>query len=368
MTRLAPAASGRDNNLNLIRMLAAFAVLVSHAWPIDNGLGTREPLFSFFGHSLGTLAVYIFFVISGFLITASFQRSETTRHFVLARALRLLPGLGVSLLLVAFCLGPLVTTLPVAAYLGSVETWQFLFRNITLFQPQYTLPGVFETNPLPAVEGSIWTLIHEVLCYVMVLMAGLAGLLGSGRRMVFFLALYAASWLVTELGPVDFPERALRLQSLSLPFVLGMMGWIWRDRIILSVWGCLALALVWYGLRQTAFAYPALVVFIAYAIAWLAFVPGGVLRHYNRLGDYSYGIYIYAFPLQGLVVWLFGSVGPALHIVLAIPPVLILSVASWHLVEKPALQLLRRGRGPVAGAQHSSVASQPEAQRQAGKV
>lgn len=341
MTSLGAAATGRDNNLNLIRLLAAFAVLVSHAWPLDLGTGTEEPLKAFAGQSLGTLAVFIFFVISGFLITASFQRSRTHLRFVQARALRLLPGLFVSLLLVAFLMGPLVTTLAPGAYLQASETWTFLLRNITLFKPQYTLPGVFETNPYPAVEGSIWTLIHEVLCYAMVFLAGIAGLLASQRRMLVFLSLYACSWLLTQASPIAFPERLLTLQSLSLPFVLGMAGWIWRDRIRLSLWGVLLFGAVWFGLRGTVFAFPALVLFLGYATAWLAYVPGGVLRHYNRLGDYSYGLYIYAFPIQGLVAWAFGSLGPGLHILLATPPVLLLSVASWHLVEDPALRLLK---------------------------
>lgn len=344
MTRLGSAAEGRDNNLNLIRVLAAFAVLVSHAWPIDLGTGPDgvDPLKALVGHSLGTMAVFVFFVISGFLITASFQRSRTHKRFVQARALRLLPGLLVSLLLVAFLMGPLVTTLPLRVYLLAPETWTFLIRNITLFEPQYTLPGVFETNPYPTVEGSIWTLIHEALCYVMVFLAGRAGLLADRRRMLIFLAFYSAGWLLTQATPFAFPGRLLMLQSLSLPFVLGMVGWIWRDRIVLSIWGVLGAGALWLGLRETALDFPALILFLGYATAWLAYVPGGFIRHYNRLGDYSYGLYIYAFPIQGLVAWAFGSVGPGLHILLATPPVLLLSVASWHLVEDPALRLLKR--------------------------
>lgn len=354
MTRLGSVATGRDNNLNLIRMLAAFAVLVSHAWPLDLGSGTPEPLKAFVGQSLGTLAVYVFFVISGFLITASFQRTHSRSRFVLARVLRLLPGLAVSLLIVAFCLGPLVTTWPVADYLRAPETWMFLVRNLTMALPQYTLPGVFDTNPYPAVEGSIWTLIHEVLCYVMVFAAGVAGLLGSGRRMAVFLGLYAAGWALTLAFSEVFPERLLVLRNLSLPFVIGMAGWIWRDRVVLSVWVVPVLGLAWFGLRDTALAFPALTLFVCYATAWFAFIPSGGLHVYNRLGDYSYGIYIYAFPVQGLIVWAFGSLGPVLHIALATPPVVILSVMSWHVVERPALQWLKRRRpGPVPPRQQA---------------
>jgi peptidoglycan/LPS O-acetylase OafA/YrhL len=123
-----------------------------------------------------------------------------------------------------------------------------------------------------------------------------------------------------------------------------MAGWVWRDRLALSVWAVLGLGAVWLALRTTAVATPALIAWVAYAVAWLAYVPAGRMRGYNRLGDYSYGIYIYAFPIQGLVAWMFGTIGPGWHILLAAIPTVLLSVASWHLVEKPALGLLPRRR------------------------
>lgn len=355
MTVLGSVARSRDNNFNLIRLIAATAVLVSHAWPIDGGTAVEEPLRDLTGHSLGSLAVYVFFIISGFLITASFQRTASTGRFLAARGLRLFPGLAVSLLLVAFALGPAVTTLPLAEYLGAPQTWKFLAANITLIFPQYTLPGVFGTNPLPAVEGSIWTLVHEVACYLMVLAAGLCGLL-SGRKIWIFIALYALGWAIPLAAPDLLPPRIQALQTLSLPFFLGMLGWLGRDRIPLTIWGVGALAALWVVLRGTPGAFPALVLFIGYAVAWLAYVPGGVLRRYNRLGDYSYGVYIYAFPLQGLVVWLFGSLGPAWHVLVALPPTLLAAVLSWHLVEKPALNLLKQREAPRVPAAPAAAA------------
>ncbi len=163
---LGELARGRDNNFNLIRALAATAVLVSHAWPISQGAGTQEPLWAWTGATLGTMAVYVFFAISGFLIATSFDRTQSARAFLVARGLRLFPGLFVSVLLVAFVMGPLVTTLAATDYLTHPETLAFIPRNLTLISPAYTLPGVFEANPYPTVEGSIWTLVHEVACYL----------------------------------------------------------------------------------------------------------------------------------------------------------------------------------------------------------
>lgn len=340
MIWLGTAAQGRDNNLNLIRMVAATAVLVSHAWPMTYGVGVIEPLEDFTGHSLGRLSVYVFFAISGFLVAASFTRSATLGRFVAARALRLLPGLLVSLLLVSFVLGPLATTLPLTGYLTNPATWLAVVNNITLFSPQFGLPGVFRDNPFPAVQGSIWTLIHEVLCYVMVFLAGIAGTLRTGWRFVAFIGVYAAIWALSLALPDLFPTRAVLLRDLSLPFVLGMAAWVWRNHLPLNIAGVGALALLALVLRPTALAYPALILVLFYATFWLAYVPGGALRAYNRFGDYSYGIYIYAFPLQGLVVWLWHPATPLTHMLLAFPPTLLAAGLSWHLVEKPALSLL----------------------------
>ena len=342
MIWLGAAARGRDNNLNLIRMVAASAVLVSHAWPQTYGVGVVEPLELVTHYSLGRLSVYVFFAISGFLVAASFARSATLTRFVAARALRLVPGLLVSLLLASFVLGPLVTHMSLAKYFASPGTYMAIYSNITLYSPQFQLPGVFNSNPFPAVQGSIWTLIHEVFCYVMVFLAGIAGAFRQTRRFWGFLAIYAAFWGVSLLSPDTINPRIILFRDLSLPFVCGMAAWVWRDRLALSIWGFGGLALLAAALRDTALAYPALVAALFYGTFWLAYVPGGVLRAYNRLGDYSYGMYIYAFPLQGLVVWLWHPATPLAHIALALPLTLVAAVLSWHLVERPALAWLQR--------------------------
>ena len=353
MMWLGPSARGRDNNFNLIRMAAATAVLVSHAWPIVYGPGTVEPLEGETGHSLGTFAVYIFFALSGFFISASFAGSNSVAKFLLARGLRLFPGLAASLVLVALIMGPLVSDLPVTSYLAHRETWTFLLRNLTLWHAQFTLPGVFESNPYPAVEGSIWTLIQEVLCYALVFLAGVTGLLRRRAWMSAALVAYFVLWLAQATFPIALHPKLVQLHELSLPFVLGMTFWLWRDRIPLTWIGVALLAVLAFATAATPVGFPVMVLSLTYATFWLGLVPGGGLRRYNQLGDYSYGMYVYAFPLQGLLVSVLGPITPWAHIALAVPLTLILAVLSWRFVEAPALALRRKA--DAASAPHVSL-------------
>ncbi len=348
MVRLESAASNRDNNLNLIRILAALAVLISHGWPMRLGPDVEEPLQQLTGESLGRLSVYVFFAISGFLIAASFARSRSIGRFVLARSLRLFPGLLVSLLLVALVMGPLVSTLPVTEYLAHSSTWDFVVQNLTLVRPQYTLPGVFEDNPYPMVEGSIWTLSHEVFWYAMVLVFGLSGILYNRLLMLALLILSVTGWIYVASLPLPLHPKLVQSLTLGLPFLTGMLAWTWREWLSLSFGGVVLLGLAAMAAvvlaRGSGLAVPVLILFVTYTTLWLAFVGGGWLRLYNRVGDYSYGVYIYAFPVQGLVTWLVQPQTIALHIALALPLTLLLAILSWHLVEQPALGLMRRGR------------------------
>ncbi len=329
-------AQGRDNNLNLIRMIAASAVLVSHAYPIALGPGAAEPLTAMFGHSLGGLSVYVFFAISGFLIAASFERSSSWVSFLTARALRLAPGLFVSLIVVAFVLGPVLTILPLATYLAAPDTWLFMIRNSTLVSMSYHLPGVFEDNPYTAIVGSIWTLFYEVVCYMGVFVVGVLGVLGRRIWMSVALLVYLAAWFWIEINGVSLP-RLSALQNLSLPFAIGTAFYVWRSHLPVSaVLMVLLIGLAWLVRDSVTYDF-FMMLALSYAVFWLAYVPGGAVRAYNRIGDYSYGIYIYAFPLQGVAVWLMGDQTPIMNMLLSFPATLLCAIVSWHLVEKPAL-------------------------------
>jgi peptidoglycan/LPS O-acetylase OafA/YrhL len=351
---LADRLVGRDNNLNLIRVMAAAAVLVSHAFPIALGPAAAEPMVALTGQSLGHYAVAVFFGLSGLLIARSFDRRQSMIHFGLARVLRLFPALVVVLVLTVLA-GALVSTLPPATYFTQAATWAYIPRNLSLAFLQYPLPGVFEGNPYgPPINGSLWTLFYEVVCYGAVVAIGLAGLL---RRPVLFTALFAGIaaahlWSLTVEPAGGIAYRLDRLVLLGFPFALGTLAYVWRDRLPLDGRIVTALGVVCLPLAGTPWMPPAIMVLLVYATLWFGFVPRGPMLAYNRLGDYSYGIYIYAFPVQQALVWLIPGQGAWQNVVLALPVTLVLAVVSWTLVERRTLDCARPLADRLAGRLH----------------
>ncbi len=337
--RLDDCLAGRDNNLNLIRVIAAGAVLVSHAFPIALGEGAAEPLKALTGMSLGAHAVAIFFILSGLLIARSFDRGSSKVRFVMARILRLFPALIVVLILTVFA-GALMTTLSFSQYFSSLETLTYVPRNLSLAFLQYPLPGLFADNPLPgAINGSLWTLFYEVVCYAGVFVVGILGVL---RMRLMFTCLTLALAGAFVFSGIWVPEGGLayrmdKLVQLGFPFALGMLAYVWRDRLLLDwrIAGLLWSLPVIFGF--TILLPLVILVAVGYSLLWLGFVAKGTVLSYNRLGDYSYGIYIYAFPVQQSLALIFPGIGPYENMALAAPITILLAVLSWHLIEENAL-------------------------------
>lgn len=340
MVTIGDVAGGRDNNFNLIRMIAALAVIVSHGWLLVEGQQADEPLEQTLGVTLGIVGVYVFFAISGFLITRSFDRRADPMNFLAARFLRLFPALFVVLILTVFLFGPIVSTLPPGAFLTRIETLTYIPRNLALVSMQYTLPGVFEGLPFPrAVNGTLWSLFYEVACYGMVFLIGMLGVLRSARLFGVFLTLYALFYIVVEVAAAhDIMQYHIRLfQRMSFPFVIGMGLHFWRDRIPLSYAAAAALTAIAVLAHGGPLFDQAFMLALCYAVFVLAFRPGGALRRYNDLGDYSYGLYIYGFSVQQVLVQQIPGLTPLGNIALTLPFALTLAVISWVVVERPAL-------------------------------
>jgi peptidoglycan/LPS O-acetylase OafA/YrhL len=338
-------ATGRDNNFNLCRMLAAISVLISHAYVLSLGPRTTEPLTNILGMSLGEVAVITFFVISGFFVSQSFDRKRSFTDFWVARILRIYPGLALVLLLTVLLLGPFLTTLSITSYFSDPATFTYLPRNLSLKYLQYDLPSVFQDNPYPiATNGSLWTLFYEVSCYGLVAIVGILGLTARGLYFAVLLVVYSVGYFLLKIvgqAALQHHGMLLHFHELTLPFLIGMAFYRFRNLLPLSGTGCV-LGIAAAGAAYTGAGPWFREVFIlswcylVFAFGFLSFRP---LKIYNRLGDYSYGMYIYAFPIEQTVVSGWPGVSALGLMAISFPMTLIFAVLSWHMLERPFLAM-----------------------------
>ncbi len=348
-TPLSSYTAGRDNNFNLIRFIAASMVLVTHSFALVTGSPESEPLRDTLGMTLGSIAVDIFFVTSGFLITSSFVSRNNLLAFAWARMLRIYPALIVALLISTFIIGLLFTNNPKLDYLTNIQTYKYFIRNSLLFFGiEHTLPGVFADAPYKnAVNGSLWTLPYEVKMYTLLALflcfltfAGKHLKLISNSRGIFFIAFASVVvHMAINFAPQLelFNEKFIRLFSM---FFFGAAVYLWAGKIKLShklfTLGAIALAIA--TLDKSAF-FIVYCVSLPYLLFYIAYVPGGPVRQFNRLGDFSYGMYIYAFPIQQMIATLHPETSITKMIAYSFILTLLCSVLSWNLIEKKALKL-----------------------------
>jgi peptidoglycan/LPS O-acetylase OafA/YrhL len=362
MHSLGDRAKGRDNNLNLVRFLAAFAVLFSHSYQIALGKHVHDPLAAATGLSIGMAAVDVFFVTSGFLVTASLLTRGNVLEFVASRVLRIYPAL-VTVVLITVLAGVLVSTDP--NYLSSPDTIGYVVRNATMiFGGQYHLPGVFLSNPYPgAVNGSLWTLPSELRMYTLlaILWVGL-GVFGARRPQLIKPAIVLIAttgtvvFLLPKVAPGLLTERPMLGNRFLPAFFIGATLYVLREHIRLSlplfIAGIAILVAAGAWLPRDHFAAVYLLT-MPYVLLWVAYVPGGKVRRFNEWGDYSYGIYIWAWPVQQSVAALVPGVSVVGVVLIASSVTLLLAWCSWHWVEKRALNfkphLLARGKRFAAG-------------------
>jgi len=345
---LADKAAGKDNNLNLIRFLAAMAVLFSHAFALVSGNYHLEPLRSGLGMSPGDIGVDVFFLASGFLVSGSLFHRRSLVEYLWARFLRIYPALIVMLLLCVFVVGPWFGVLPFAEFLRMPGTRHFMVDNLILVRgAEIGLPGVFHGLPWrDVVNGSLWTMTYEVRLYLILGFSWALLVLAGSRGRKVLPSLVALSALVCLGFHLDVVRRGALdpYPRLYYMFATGVVFQIWKKRVVLSwriflvVVGVLACCMP--GRTAWQVAYPFLT---PYAVFFLAYVPGGFLRAFNRVGDCSYGLYIYSFPVQQIWVALDPGIGIGALIACSSVTVIPIAMISWHFLEKRALGLKEAG-------------------------
>lgn len=343
----------RQNNFDILRLMCALLVMVSHSWDLA-GCAGDEPLLRLSGGRLVCSAIGLcgFFTISGYLIYNSLMNSRSVGNYIQKRWLRIFPGLIVCLL-VTLCVCSLFYEGDGYYWLKS-GTWNYLWRNMTLYDLQYEIPGVFEQNPYGAgVNGSLWTLCYEFTMYILIIP------LFFIRNDRSKLALAGVAMILVLMKNVLFAEKFVHADFMYYMnlnqfcrfaqfFITGMMvamlervdwlkkGWI-ENRW--SLWTLLAVCIALLGVNQIALGMLAMsVLFIQ--LGKHCWAP--IVNVIGKVGDLSYGIYIYGFVVQQSLLCALRPIQPntipCILLIMSVFGSVLVAYASWHLVEKKALK------------------------------
>lgn len=336
------AADHRSNNFDFLRLFGALIVILGHGLAL---VGRAPEIPVILGYPLQSVGVLIFFSISGYLITASWSRTKNPFTYLLARCLRIFPALIFVVLVTALVIGPWVSVLPREAYFDDPGTSTYIFNNILLFAT-FPLPGVWDSLPYPsAVNGSLWTLFVEFLCYLAV------PFLFVLPRMIRPLAAVVALVVSIRLAEVPFAESPI-IWGVYLRDAAGMWAFFaagallrlmserfswFRFRADVAVAG-VVLAFLVTGMAPSL-ALEVTSVTVAYAVLTVGLARTPYIARSARFGDFSYGLYLWAFPVQQLVIDQWGVQRMSLNLVLVVSITLACAVVSWYLVERPSMKL-----------------------------
>lgn len=343
----------KHNSIGFLRLTLACLVIVSHSYPLG-GFGD-EPL-GVWTHShatFGGIAVAAFFFLSGYLITQSYVQSQSIIRFLWRRVLRIFPGFWGCLLATTCIFGPLACAIEgsnLLTYFAAKANGPFSYvaANYLLGMKQYGMVGLLSHNPYPgAFDGSLWTLSNEFTCYIAVAVVGVLGALGRRRILVVaLLTLLLAMYVVPQqtdrllllhvLRVAVFEQRTMLEQAVY--FTVGAVYCLFGEHIVLRrrlFYTAIVIVVLTIGYDVGHLLVPFA---LSYALMWLALhLP---LQSFSKHGDYSYGLYIYAFPTQQILASLgINHYGMVLYLALVVALALPLAVLSWHFVEKPCLAL-----------------------------
>lgn len=328
----------KSNNFDFLRIVAALIVLFSHQYALT---GFDEP--KILGtHTLGTVGVLIFFTISGFLVTQSWLNDPHIIRFATKRFLRIWPGFAVAIALCTFALGPAVTKLSLVDYLNHPGTADYFFKNLQ-FSLRDVLPLNFDGNALPtAINGSLWTIPLEIQCYAILALLGISKILNNRWPIliatIFFGLLYVSD-LLKFSSNTYWPKEYYPLLEFGLYFFSGSIIYLFAKSENLAT----AAILLWLVGALAAYANMSHLFFLLTIPITVILIGQKSIPYLNqtgRFGDVSYGIYIYAFPVQQVVVWrLQHKVDWWLLLATATLITIILALLSWHFIEKWALKL-----------------------------
>lgn len=335
-----------NNNFTVLRLLSAILVIISHGYYVT-GKNNIEPIHIITGGKLefSAFGLCIFFFVSGYFVSKSAFETPSILLFIQKRIARIYPALIIVVMLSVFVIGPVFTELSLSAYFTEAGTWKYLY-TLTGFRIRTDLPGVF-TNAqffLRGVNGSLWTISLELMLYVLLTCFLISGITKNKKIFSLINFLFLLVCLITVSAFIHLDFFYVKYFYLSGIFFLGSFVYSsalskkWTKFILLSA---IFLYTVLYLLNPQFIKFDFLLLII---IALLAYLVGFYKKITIRLNnDISYGLYILAYPVQQIVFYLTGyNQSIALQLCLTLLVTIPLAFLSWKLIEKPAINLIRR--------------------------
>lgn len=339
---LSELSKDRNNNLDVMRFIAAILVIVSHSIPLSMGEEYTDIISRYTDGmlSLGAISVGVFFVAGGFLISKSMERTKTAGTFFISRCIRIFPPLIFLVFITVFIMGPVITSLTWAEYFTDKNTYLYLLNMLLI--PVHNLPGVFEENVYQyAVNGPLWTLPVEFICYVLCFIAYKMKLFQK-KNFMFTLPMAAAVCLALIYLDNGFILSVIRPVLL---FYIGFGLYVFRDRIKLTARYFWAAVLAFAVLIVMKCDFMAMILVFPYIIFYLAFGCKYKISNFGKYGEFSYGIYLWGWPVGQIICMLHGGtmnwfLNAAEVSVIAI----LLGIVSYYVVDRNVISYRKKIR------------------------
>ncbi len=341
-----------NNRFDFVRLIAAWLVLYSHSYVLSASKEIELISKYLKFDSAGGLAVGVFFSISGYLVFKSLENSSSLKIFIIKRALRIYPALIFSVLFSVFVVGLICTELSIQEYLTNRKTLSYL-KTITGFNIKYELPGVFENFPEKSVNGSLWSIAIELRCY---LVLGLISLLPFSMKIKLWISVLILSSLLL-FRPIEAPSD-LSIKFMGLAYDFNKFGLMFTLGCLIASYEkhknfhyikfigliCACILIIISNLEISKFTLIAYNYLIPFIFIWIGIYFTFLPKIPDKIGDISYGLYVFSFPIQQLLIYLELSSNLVNFILLSTTLSVFLSAISWQFVEKPFLNLKNKFR------------------------
>ncbi len=332
---------GHDNFFTPLRLIFASLVVIGHAYVIVFGGSEYEPHI-FYHYTFSYIAVNMFFIASGFLVTKSMLYRGDSASFIAARGLRIYPALIVHVLFVMCVIGPFVTNLPLGEFFSSPDWYLQPLKVLSFYQTEMSMPGIFSTNSEQIGSGALWTLRYEILAYIGTWLLFLIGALRYKWMIAAQFILPCLAWVIgTHLGIFNtLPATFESLGRFGIAYGLGAALYAYREKISFNILLIpVFLALTWVTRNHIAILEIFMNLMLAWGVMLAAYMRAPKLAWTQTLSDVSYGIYIYHWAILQSLFYVFPKITVWPLIIIGYAITLILSQLSWHIIEKPTLKL-----------------------------